>query len=274
MPSVEEILKQTGLSDEQIKALDPKAMAGFTQVVTSAQQQLDAAELAKRSVSQKWDEEISPALDSWGNEKARLDAEVAFYKAQLEGAKAGGFVATPPPGTPPATPPARTPDGKFVAGNSSVPGSPDFVKLRDDIGGAFAFAADTSWKYRSLFGTEMPDSPTTIIREAAAQRMAPGDYAAKKYDFAGKEKAKREDEQKKHDDAIRKEAVDEVTRKFAEQGGNNPNVRQAEASKFSTLQSAVKEGTRPDPLKMTREQRHAATGQTIRKEIAANETVQ
>jgi hypothetical protein len=57
--------------------------------------------------------------------------------------------------------------GKFVANKNVVPGSPQFEqKLRDDIGGAFSFAADTSWKYRTLYGTEMPDSPTTIIREA------------------------------------------------------------------------------------------------------------
>jgi tRNA(Ser,Leu) C12 N-acetylase TAN1 len=46
------------------------------------------------------------------------------------------------------------------------------------------------------------DSPTTIIREATAQRMSPADYAAKKYDFAGKEAAKRAEEQKKHDDFV------------------------------------------------------------------------
>ena len=137
----------------------------------------------------------------------------------------------------------------------------------------FPSPLDTQWKYRSLYGTEMPDSPTTIIREASAQRMSPSDYAAKKYDFAGKEAAKRADEQKKHDDAIRKETADQKDKEWSEKVGSNPNVRQAETSRFSEIDKAVKSGERPDPMKMTREQRHAATQQVIRKEIAQNETV-
>src|SRR6266851_6742164 len=204
MKTVAEILKETGLTDEQISALDPKVTAGLTTVVSTAAQAQEAAENAKRLQAQQYDQEIAPALDAWGNEKAQKDAEIAFYKAQLEGAKAGGFVPAALPGAPAPAAPARTPDGKFVANQNPVPGSPEFVKgLRDELGGAFAFIADTSWKYRSLFGTEMPDSPTTIIREATAQRMGPAEYAAKKYDFAGKEATKLADEKKKHDDSIR-----------------------------------------------------------------------
>src|SRR5882672_7807573 len=115
--TVAEILKETGLTDEQISALDPKATTAFTQVLSTATQTLEQAELAKRAQAQQYDETIAPALDSWGNEKARLDAEVAFYKTQLEGAKQGGFVPATIPTTPPATvTPSRTPDGKFVAG--------------------------------------------------------------------------------------------------------------------------------------------------------------
>src|SRR5882724_6123508 len=211
MKTVAEILRETGLSDEQISALDPKVTAGLTQVVSTAQQTLDAAELAKRAQAQQYDEQIAPALDSWGNEKARLDAEVAFYKTQIEGAKAGGFVPANLPGAPT---PARQPNGQFVANANEVPGSPKLDKLRDDLGGAFSFLADTTWKYRSLYGTEMPDAPTAIIREASAQRMDPATYAAKKYDFAGKEAAKRADEQKKHDDQIRSEAKAEADKQW------------------------------------------------------------
>jgi DNA-directed RNA polymerase delta subunit len=147
--------------------------------------------------------------------------------------------------------------------------------LRDELGGAFAFLADTSWKYRSLYGTEMPDSPTAIIREAAAQRRSPAEYAAIKYDFAGKEKAKREADQKTHDDAIRKEAKDASDREWAERVSSNPMIRQAETSRFAEVHKAVKEGARPDPLKMpTRELRHKETQQRIQKEIAENATIQ
>jgi hypothetical protein len=274
MKTVEEILRESGLTDEQIKALDAKAMTGLTQVLSTASQAQEAAELAKRAQSDQYDQSIAPALDAWANEKAQKDAEIAFYKAQLDGAKAGGFISTTPPGTP-ATPPvvgARGADGKFLSGANPVAGSPAFdsKKLVEEVANFNTFVADTQWKYRTLHGSEMPDSPTTIVREAAAQHMAPGAWAAKKYDFAGKEAKAKADAQKAHDDAIRKEAIDSNNREWAEKSGNNPMLRPGVTSQFATIEKAVKEGSRKDPLTMTREQRHQATRQVIGKEIADN----
>lgn len=271
MPTVAEVLKASGMTDEQIAALDAKAVAGFTQLVTSATTTLEQAENAKRIQAEVYTNEIAPKLDAWAIESANIKAQLAFYKTQAEEAKAGGFLPADAPGAPTA---ARAADGTFVANKNEVPGSPSFQKLQDDIGGAFAFVADTTWKYRTLFGQEMPDSPTIIIREAAAQRMSPADYAAKKYDFAGKEKAAADERQKKHDDAIRAEAVAETTKKFAEQGGSNPNIRQATESRFSTIQKAVQKGERKDTTTMSPEQRRDYTRQQIHNEIATNETVQ
>jgi hypothetical protein len=280
--TVEEILRESGLTDEQIKALDAKVVSGLTQVVSTATQTLEAAELAKRAQAEQYDTNIAPALDAWANEKAQKDAEIAFYKAQLDGAKAGGFITTTLPGTLPTpaagTPAAvRGPDGKFVAGGNPVPGSPSFDpnKLRDDIGAAFSFSADTQWKYRTLFGKEMPDSPTTLIREATAQHMSPSAWAAKKYDFAGKEKAISEQQQKDHDDAIRKEVAAAKDKEWGEKVGSNPDVRRAEVSRFSEINKAVKAGTRPDPLApgLSEAQRDAGTRSAIRAEVAT-QTVQ
>jgi hypothetical protein len=275
--TVAEILKASGLTDEQIAALDAKVTGAFTQVLSTASQTLEQAENAKRLQAQQYDQDIAPALDKWANDKAAMETKVAAYEAALKAAREGGFqipeilapAATVVPGSPTKDP--RT--GQFVASGTPV-AADHFKKLQDDIGGAFAFVADTTWKYRSLFGNEMPDSPTVIIRESQAQRMSPADWAAKKYDFAGKEKEKRDAEQKAHDDAIRKEAKDAADREWSEKVGSNPNIRQAEVSRFTEVKNAVKEGTRPDPLKQTREQRHQSTRQAIQKELAENATVQ
>ncbi|MGC1416774.1 MAG: hypothetical protein WA817_15925 [Candidatus Acidiferrum sp.] len=275
MPTVQEVLKSTGLTDEQISALDPKIVTGVTQVLSTATQTLEQAELAKRANEELYEKEISPALVNWASKEANLNAELSYYKTLAEKAKTGGFIAEAAPFTPTAPVAGRDASGKFVPGANPVPGSPGFEqKLRDDIGGAFSFAADTTWKYRQLFGTEMPDSPTAIIREAAAAHMSPSEFAAKKYDFAGREKAAAEQKQKEHDEAIRKEAVAQVTKEFTERTGSNPMIRQAEVSRFTDVAKAVKSGERKDPLTMTREQRHGVTRQAIQKEIAANETVQ
>ncbi len=244
MKTVAEILKETGMTDEQIAALDAKVTTGLTTILSTAQKAQEKAELAQRATNEKFENEISPALDAWANDKAALAAKMAAYDAALKAAEEGGFKIPEilkAPITTTTTPP-KGPDGKFVAGAT---GSPEFVQgLKNEVGNAFAFVADVTWKYRTLYGTEMPDSPTTIIREATAQRLEPAVYAA------------------------------ENDKKWAERVGSNPNIRQAEASKFSVLQKAVDAKERPSPLGLTREERHRNTSQAIQKEIAGNATVQ
>lgn len=271
MPTVAEILKASGLDDTAIAALDAKVVEGFTKVISTAEQAHEQAALEKRAQVQLYDQQIAPALDKWANDKAAQDTKLAAYEAALKAAKEGGFQI--PDILAPAAP--RTPSGQFVAGGNDVPGSPKFVEsIKTEIAGAFGAMADLTWKYESLYGTKMPDSPTALIREAQQQHMDPVSYAAKKYDFAGKESARRAEDQKKHDDAIRAEVKAATDKEWAEKVGNNPNIRRAEPSAFSTVNKAVSSGERPDPLKMTREQRHVATRQAINKEIAEHETVQ
>lgn len=274
MPTVEEVLKATGLTDEQIKALDPKVMTGITQVVSTATQTLEAAELAKRAQQEMYDKEVAPALDKWANESTNLTAERDYYKTLAMKAKEGGFIPAAEPFTPPN--PQRDPQsGKFVAGANPVPGSPDLVKeIRRDAAQGILAVSDLDWKYRSLYGQPMPDSPSTLVAEANAQRMDLVAYAAKKYDFPGKEKALAEQKQKEHDDAIVKKAIEENDKKWSEKIGSNPNIRQATESRFSELQKGVTDKTRVDPLTVSKEQRHANTQRIIQKDLRESATVQ
>ena len=107
MPSVEEVLRQSGLSDEQIKALDAKIISGFTGVLSAAEsdrqaaaQARESAEIAKRSNEKFYDETIAPSLNNWATEKANLEAQAAFYRTQNEVARAGGFQFVEAPGQP------------------------------------------------------------------------------------------------------------------------------------------------------------------------------
>jgi hypothetical protein len=273
MPTVNEVLKSSGLTDEQIAALDAKVVAGVTQILSTADQTLADAQREKRAVAETFEKEINPALNKWANDSASLTAERDYYKTLAEKAKEGGFTPNVEPFKPPVA--ERGADGKFVAGApGATPGSPTFVAdLRKEAGAAIGSMLDLNWKYQSLYGQPMPDSPTSLIAEAQAQRMNPIEYAAKKYDFAGKEKAKKDAEQKAHDDAIRKEASDAKDKEWAEKTGNNPMMRQAETSRFSEVAKATKEGKRPDTMTMTPDQRRDFTRQQIHKEIAANESV-
>jgi hypothetical protein len=265
MKTVEEILKESGLTDEQIKALDAKVVSGLTTVVTSSNSDLEKSELARRAQQQQYDQVIAPALDGWANEKANLEAQTNYYKTLAEKAKEGGFLPGTEPFKPPVAAAARDEGGKFVAGDT---GSPKFVEnLRMEAATAISTIMDVQWRYQSLYGKPMPDSPTALIKEASDNRMPTIQYIAKKYDFAGKEAAMAADAKKKETDAAVAAALAENDKKWAEKVGSNPDVRRAEASKFSEINKAVKAGTRPDPLKMTEQERDASTRRNIQAEV-------
>jgi len=170
--------------------------------------------------------------------------------------------------------PPRNAAGEFVAGRNIVPGSPQYMTREE----GFRALSNTQWvvteHMRLHNGAPPPDDLETLSNEAVSQRMPLRDYAAKKYGFAEKREAIKAAEQKKHDDAIRTEVEAKVNKDWAEKVGNNPNIRVAQTSQFATVIKAVKDGTRPDPVKMTQAERHASTQRAIQKDITERETVQ
>ena len=115
MITVAEVLKKSGWSQEQIDALDSKAMSGFTGVLTAAEQveksstekeqaaqaaaakaeadrkaaesaqaaakaAQDQAELSKRSVDEFWNNTYNPGVAEWEKQKTEL-AKIAADKA-------------------------------------------------------------------------------------------------------------------------------------------------------------------------------------------------
>jgi hypothetical protein len=338
MPTVQEMLKQSGLSDEQIAALDAKAIGAFSGVLTVAEQKeqaaqkahdeaarlaqaaeqakkesdqaaqqaaqaREAAEIAQRSNSQFYEETIAPALNNWGTEKANLEAQAAFYRAQNEAARAAGFVPAEAPGFTPQTfqpqsgqpqnVQARDSQGRYVAGApGSTPGSPTFMEEIDQrLGAGLSNMGWIMQNYQRLNnGQFLPDPIDQLAKEAENARLPIRDYVARKYDFAGKEAALRQKAQEDHDakvraetaapyeaklaeeQALRKKAIEENDRKWAEKIGSNPDVRIAVQSKFADVARAVKANERPDPLNLTLQQRRQATAQAIRTETAEQTT--
>lgn len=276
MPTVQEILKQSGLTDEQIAALDTKAVTAFSGVLTaaeqaqlSAQQAREKAELETRAQQELYSSQIAPALDAWANEKAQKEAEIAFYRTQAEQAKAGGFIPKDAPGyTPPAADPARGADGKFVPGTN---GSPVFMTPDQGIK-AVSNATWAMQEHFRLYGQPMPDDFDAILQESTQQRMPFKDYVAKKYNFDAKRNEIAAARQKEHDDKIRAEAKAAADKEWAERVGGNPNVRvPVGPSQFDAIRRGVDAKTFKDPLSFgTKEERRAATQQMIAKDLADN----
>jgi hypothetical protein len=268
-PTVKDILKQTGITDEAIAAMDANAMKAFETVLsTAAAAQEQAAELERRQ-RDLYDSQIAPALNQWGSEKATLEAERDFYKKQNEGARAGGFV---PKDAPTHTaPPVQDPGtGRFVAGANAVPGSPGFTAAE-----GLEAISNATWygqEHQRLFGQPAPDDFMSLVREATDNRYKFRDYVEKKYKFAEKRTEIAALKQKEHDDKIRKEATEAADKVWAEKVGNNPMVRQGVPSQYEKIQAGVKSGALKDPLTLSAEARRTQTRQNIAADMASQGT--
>ena len=275
--TVEDILRESGLSPEEIKALDSKILSGVGNVLNAsfaseqaASQAKEQAELTMRAQKQMLETEINPALDSWATEKANLEAQVAFYRTQNESARTGGFVPQDAPGF---KAPAQGADGRFVANQNPVPGSPQYITPEQ----AFKAVSNASWltnEHLRLYGTPPPDDMETLLQEANDNRFDLRTWAGRKYNFEGKRKEAAEKAQQEHDSSIAKKASEERDKYWAERQSGNPNLSPAVASQFSELNKAVSGGQRKDPLSMSATERHQATRSAIMTEIAQRDTVQ
>jgi hypothetical protein len=280
MPTVKEILLQTGISEDDISKMDAKLMQGFESVLatsSSAQAAAEAAQAAaaeeKRQLKYMFDNEINPGLLSWGSEKSVYDARLQYMEKLLEGAKANGFIAGEFPAgikTTVQADTARGSDGKYVAGGNPVPGSPGF-----DPGQIITAVSNANWlssEHLRLYGTPMPDDFESLLKESTAQRMSIKDYADRKYKFSEKRQEMTVLAQKKHDDGIVKETEDRLRKEYAERFSSNPNIRQGGPSQFDAIRKGVSKGDRKDPLTMSKEERHEYTRQQIAEDMANRES--
>lgn len=272
-PTVADIMKASGMSEEAIKSLDANALKGFETVLStaaqaeqSAQQAKEAAELALRTQNQNYDTKIAPALDQWGTEKATMEAQLAFYKTQAEGARANGFIPQDAPGykAPEST---RTADGRMVANAGTVPGSPQYMTQSEAIKAVSNANWLTAEHMRLHNGVPPPDDIETLASEAANQRLDFRTYVDKKYNFTGRKAEIAATKQKEYDDKLRADTIAERDKYWAERGGNNPMVRPSAPSQFSDLKKAVDSKQVKDPLMMSKQERSEQTRALIHKDM-------
>lgn len=236
MPTVAEVLKQSGFTDAEIAALDARAITAFGGVLTSAEQaQADAvakaakaeadyqatktakeaAELQDRLNQEFWNNTVNPNLTEWDKklkeaDGARINAEAIaeFYKKQNEGARTAGFVPTEAPAFVP-TLPARAPSGQYVPNApGSTPGSPTFTMEQIDqrLGNGVSNIGWAMQEYQRLTGGQfLPDSFDRLAQEATSQKLEFRDYVARKYDFQGKQQAIVQKQAEERDNKIRAE---------------------------------------------------------------------
>jgi hypothetical protein len=263
MPTVQEVLRQSGFNDDEIAAMDGRAITAFSSVLSRAEQE-------KQDNINFYENSIVPSLTAWDeekqrieNEKARVAAEAAFYRTQAEEARKSGFI----PGDAPSFQ-TRDGQGRYVAGST---GSPVFEpqEVIKKAGDGLALIADVDWRHRQLFDRPLPISPSELIRQADARRQDPMTYASQAFGFTQREQELQKQQQEAHDSKIRTEAEAARDRFWAERTGSNPDVRRSGRSpEMTDIARATKAGKLPDPLLLGENERRQATRQAIRNELA------
>ena len=284
MPTVAEVLKQSGFTDEQISQMDSRAVTAFTNVLSAAEQERQRAEVERQANANFYDNQIVPSLTAWDEEKTRLEneravaaAQAAFYRTRAEEAKKSGFI----PQDAPNFQPPRDGQGRYVAGApGSTPGSPVFQpeELVRRASGGLTQIADIDWRYRSLFdGKPLPISPSELIRQADSRHMDLMTFADQQFGFAKREQELQAQQQKAHDDKIKQDAVAERDRYWAERTGSSPDIRRpmenacmtdiARAARSGTPLPGAPGGKLNDPLLLNKNERRAQTRAGIRAEL-------
>jgi hypothetical protein len=269
--TVEEVLKQSGFTDEQIRELEPRAITAFGGVLSQAERE-------RQANVDFYENSIVPSLTGWEEEKTRLDgerarlaAEAAFYRTQAEQARQSGFIPADAPGYVP-----RDGQGRYVAGApGGTPGSPQFFDVKqvyERAGDAIGTLTDIQWEHQRLFGQPLPISPSELVRKADAVKLDPRTYAARTFNWDAKQQEIAAKQQADHDDKIRREAEQARDKVWAEKVGSNPDVRMGQDSRFGSSVRAQKQGLIPDPLSLTESQRQAATRAQIRAELSEQQS--
>lgn len=237
-PTLAEVLKQSGWSQEKIDALDAEALKGLNSYMSNVYQTAEqkekaasdlavkaeadrktqevateaarvaqaAAELNERSVDDFWKNVHNPAIAAWEVEKNKLAkvatdaaAETAWYKAQHASLKDLGFV---PADAPVFIPTVIAPP---AMDSNKTPGTPTYTinDVRDQLGTSLGTVANIQWEYQTLYGKPMPISPTELLRQSDANKFKdPATYASQIFKFGEKREEMRQAAVKAHDDEI------------------------------------------------------------------------
>lgn len=241
MAKLEEVLKASGFTDEEIAAnatilADPKLRGALEGSFGKMETTLDGYKSENERWA-KWHEtEGKPVLDLYEKERNDARAELAAAKERLKIAEEGGFVPSGVHGR----------EGAGAAAAAAGAGAPapfdpkahklvttdDIARYADLEGDAIAMMQDLSAEYQQLTGKNLleystADSEGRVMRGARALRqeaLKSGKrmdvYVAEKFDFAGKRQAAADAQRKSAEDAIRADERAKVTKEYGD-----PNLR-------------------------------------------------
>lgn len=249
MTELEWLKQESGMTDEEMSAIEAVAGAGkfksFLVKAVAANQQASsdksAAEQARLDLESRYNNEFIPEMRKVTQDSLRAQAEAAAAKAQLEAARQYGIVPDQigevrAPGSPNATQSTQT----------QTYSGPDFNEWSQRQSRAILTLSDLNAKNFELFGKPLANSQSLVEKVEREQTLGRKDYTLHNaWEEVNNVPAKRAEmaaaDQQKRDDVIRAEE----RKKIHEAGGQNPNVRSGQPSRFSTYKPSDANSTKP-----------------------------
>ena len=266
--TIQERLKASGITDEEIKTLETAGLLPkLSPVIEGAYTAKDEADrLAAEAKTQKeefenyFNNEVVPEVNKVYSDAIAANARAAALEQQNVKLKEYGFL-KPETGIPPAITPTPPPgnNGPTVIPNANpVPGSPQFVtpdqleKMVDarasGVVDAFFTAGDLQADHFELFGTPLKGLKE-LADEARRARITPRQMWEKKFNVQAKRDEIAKKIQEDHDNKIRQETEVRVKSEMA-----NPMTR------LGIPSIAARYNAKPDearhPWKQDRVERH------------------
>ena len=247
MTELEWLKQESGMTDEEMSAIEAVAGAGkfksFLVKAVAANQQASsdksAAEQARLDLESRYNNEFIPEMRKVTQDSLRAQAEAAAAKAQLEAARQYGIVPDAEPARAPGSPnaPIATPPAQS---------GPDFNEWSQRQSRAILTLNDLNAEHFKLFGSPLSNSQALVEKVEREHTLGRKDYTLNKaWEDLNNVPAKRAEmaaaEQSKRDDTIRAEE----RKKIMEAGGQNPNVRSGQPSRFATYKPSDANSSKP-----------------------------
>lgn len=273
--SWKETLKAKGKTDAEIAEIEKAVGASgaiFDEIISGADLRLAEATEKEKKLNTWWENDATKQINETYSKLTNAQAEAAFYRTQAEEAKKAGFIKADAPGfTPPTATTTTTTTPTFQPGQNPVPGSPGAPQYMT-VGQATAALSGAAYlitEHQRLFNEPLPDLDG-LMTEAVNTGKKAKDVWETKYNVAAKRQAIAEAAQKAHDDKVRQEERERVTREMADRYGNDGTRPQRTSAHPEYI---PKDATgKPDKLAWAKDDRRTNLRQRIHEQVAKEQT--
>lgn len=256
MTELEWLKQQSGLTDEELKAME--AVAGHTKFVgmlqkimasnTEAVNAKSDAEKQRLDFENRYNNEFIPEMRKVTQDSIRAQGELAAAQARLKKAQEYGIVPEDEAPKPVAGDPPRAPGSP----NPDSVSRDDFGRFSDAQSRTIITLNDLNAEHFKLFGSPLGNSQELVDEVRRQRTLGNKDYSLKQaWETKNNVQAKRDELAKADQQKVVDAAVAAARKEDREKNGSNPNMRTGVTSRFSNYKASDATGAN-EPWKASR----------------------